>query len=96
MKKQSQDNQKFDTTKLFKLLTIILPFVILANVGLKLDEHKDIIPLLTIVMGLFGMLIGFGAHYFSKLKSAIIKIAALVGVLILSIGISIFAFLAFV
>ena len=90
-----KNKQKFEKDKLFKLLTILLPFVILANTGLKLDEHKDIIPLLTIVLGLFGMLIGFVTHYFSKSKNTIIKITALVGALILSIGISAFAFLAF-
>ncbi|AFM05019.1 hypothetical protein Fleli_2662 [Bernardetia litoralis DSM 6794] len=96
MKNQSQDNQKFDINKLFKLLTILLPFAILANVGLKIDEVKDMIPLFTIILGLFGMLLGFGAYHFSKSKSTIIKTAALIGALILSIGISIFAFLAFV
>ncbi|WP_338768123.1 hypothetical protein WAF17_07125 [Bernardetia sp. ABR2-2B] len=88
--------KKIDMTKLFKLLTIILPFAILANVGLKIDEYKDVIPLFTIIMGGFGMLIGFAAHHFSESKKMIIKIAALIGVLILSIGISVFAFLAFV
>jgi hypothetical protein len=84
------------STKIFKLLTIILPFAILANVGLKIDEVKDIIPLFTIILGLFGMLIGFAGHHFSESKKTIIKIAVLIGVLLLSIGISIFAFLAFV
>ncbi|WP_375559736.1 hypothetical protein ACE193_18685 [Bernardetia sp. OM2101] len=82
--------------KLFKLLTIILPFAILANVGLKIDEYKDVIPLFTIVLGAFGMLIGFVGHHFSESKKTIVKIVALIGVLVLSIGISIFGFLAFV
>lgn len=82
--------------KLFKLLTIILPFAILANVGLKIDEYKDIIPLFTIVFGGFGMLIGFTGHHFSESKKILIKVITLIGVLILSIGISVFGFLAFV
>lgn len=81
--------------KLFKLLTIILPFAILANVGLKIDEYKELIPLFTIVLGVFGMLIGFAGHHFSESKKIGIKIITLIGVLILSIGISIFGFLAF-
>ncbi len=93
---KSQENQKFNTTKLLKLLTILLPFAILANVGLKLDEHKDIIPLLTIVLGGFGMLIGFAAHHFSKEKSTVTKTVVLIGVILLSVGIMVFAFLAFV
>lgn len=82
--------------KLFKLLTIILPFAILANVGLKIDEYKEMIPLFTIVLGVFGMLIGFAGHHFSESKKTIVKIAALIGVLVVSVGISIFGFLAFV
>jgi hypothetical protein len=84
------------STKLFKLLTIILPFAILANVGLKIDEYKDTIPLFTAVLGLFGMLLGFVGHHFSESKKTIIKIAALIIVLLLSIGISVLGFLAFV
>lgn len=82
--------------KLFKLLTIILPFAILANVGLKIDEIKDTIPLFTAVLGLFGMLLGFAGHHFSESKKTIFKILALIGVLVLSIGISVLGFLAFV
>lgn len=82
--------------KLSKLLTIILPFAILANVGLKIDEYKEMIPLFTIILGGFGMLIGFAGHHFSESKKIFIKVITLIIVLILSIGISVFAFLAFV
>jgi len=95
MKDQSQNIPKFNTNRFFKLLTIILPFAILANVGLKIDEYKDLIPLFTLILGLFGMLIGFAAHHFSEPKKIIIKIAALIGALFLAIGISVFAFLSF-
>jgi ATP/ADP translocase len=84
------------STKIFKLLTIILPFAILANVGLKIDEVKDMIPLFTIILGLFGMLIGFAGHHFSESKKIIIKIAVLIGVLVFSIGISVVGFLLFI
>ncbi len=91
-----KENQPFDLTKLLKILTIILPFLILANVGLKIDELKDVIPLYTLSLGVSGLLIGFAASHFSEPKKKNVKAFVLAGVTVLSIAISIFAALALI
>lgn len=90
-----KEKQKINTSKLFKILTLLIPFGILANVGLKIDEYRDSIPLLTIALGVFGMLLGFMGHYFAENKSIIIKILTLILLFVFCIVSSIFAIIAF-
>ena len=89
------ENQQPSTSKAFKIFTLLIPFAILANVGLKIDEHQDSIPLLTISLGIFGMLLGFGGHYFAQSRNWIWKMVTLILLFIFSIVVSVFAFLAF-
>lgn len=73
---------KLDENQIWSMSMLVIPVVLLMNVGKSLTDNGGTEILFSGVFALIGAIIGFSVDYFTKEKSRIVKIVAMLSIII--------------